>query len=506
MGLSIAQLVTALGTDPQVDLVQLVGDSTLRAIRIQVVEELDQTDEVKPGTVAFLSKHASLQAVDYHLDVTIRRLKDAAAVFIQSICERPSPTGLTLAKKMGIPIVRFLSPVDFGEIITRTALLINGDTHAVLDLTAQLIDGIEGAVNRSTTPGDILETLGENRFGIRLGPRDERLLGVPAVVTEPEGAWFQREPTTPVENLLAELLSWRIAGSVTRETIERDRANELSILSAGAILDQLLSVVDEDDLQRLTRRARAIGLPIDGWHEAVCFEFANLLTLCGEDPVSAYGQNQNLAQLAMQTASRLGGRWALTIRPAGPTLIRTRSRPRSPSESRAIVAQMTEVIEALRDRMPRLNILCGIGSSHEGVRGMSATEAEATTAIQTAQLRATVNVPTVFDSPGIRRLLVEWYASRTVRESVNDLLSPLGELQSQSKQRDYLNTLRVYLDSNRSVSRAAETLFVHRNTVLYRINKIVELLDVDLDDPHQALALHLACHAEMAMHPSFNAH
>ena len=39
-------------------------------------------------------------------------------------------------------------------------------------------------------------------------------------------------------------------------------------------------------------------------------------------------------------------------------------------------------------------------------------------------------------------------------------------------------------------------MFLHRNTIAYRINRIVELLDVDLDDPNQFLAVYLACYAK----------
>lgn len=43
-------------------------------------------------------------------------------------------------------------------------------------------------------------------------------------------------------------------------------------------------------------------------------------------------------------------------------------------------------------------------------------------------------------------------------------------------------TLQVYLEHNKSLSRTAEILFIHRNTVRYRINKCMELLGNNLDD------------------------
>jgi DNA-binding PucR family transcriptional regulator len=105
----------------------------------------------------------------------------------------------------------------------------------------------------------------------------------------------------------------------------------------------------------------------------------------------------------------------------------------------------------------------------------------------------------LFDAPGLSRLLVEWYSSSSVRQSIDGLLAPLAAL-GPDRQRDYLATLRAYLENNRSVTRTAQQLYVHRNTVAYRVEKILGVLDVDLDDPNQYLAVHLACYAQTMTH------
>ena len=48
-----------------------------------------------------------------------------------------------------------------------------------------------------------------------------------------------------------------------------------------------------------------------------------------------------------------------------------------------------------------------------------------------------------------------------------------------------------------SVVRTAERLHLHRNAVTNRLRTITELLDVDLEDPDQRLALQLACRARL---------
>ena len=43
-------------------------------------------------------------------------------------------------------------------------------------------------------------------------------------------------------------------------------------------------------------------------------------------------------------------------------------------------------------------------------------------------------------------------------------------------------TLRVYLEQNGSIKKTADKLFIHRSTLLYRLDKIKEILELDLED------------------------
>jgi hypothetical protein len=48
---------------------------------------------------------------------------------------------------------------------------------------------------------------------------------------------------------------------------------------------------------------------------------------------------------------------------------------------------------------------------------------------------------------------------------------------------EYIGTLQAYFNANCDIGRAARTLFVHRNTVKYRLDRLQELAGIDLDDP-----------------------
>ncbi len=52
----------------------------------------------------------------------------------------------------------------------------------------------------------------------------------------------------------------------------------------------------------------------------------------------------------------------------------------------------------------------------------------------------------------------------------------------QANKTDYLNTLKTYLFCNQNNRRAAKNLFIHTNTLLYRINRLSEFFNIDFKD------------------------
>lgn len=59
----------------------------------------------------------------------------------------------------------------------------------------------------------------------------------------------------------------------------------------------------------------------------------------------------------------------------------------------------------------------------------------------------------------------------------------LWEMEQQNGTEQF-QTLKVFLENERSVSKTSEALFTHRNTVIYRLKKIEEILKHSLDDPY----------------------
>ncbi len=72
-------------------------------------------------------------------------------------------------------------------------------------------------------------------------------------------------------------------------------------------------------------------------------------------------------------------------------------------------------------------------------------------------------------------------------DSCSRVFRPLADHQS-----DLLTTLWCYLDNGRSLEATARELFVHPNTVRYRLKRVSEVIGWDATGPREALILQCA--------------
>lgn len=57
---------------------------------------------------------------------------------------------------------------------------------------------------------------------------------------------------------------------------------------------------------------------------------------------------------------------------------------------------------------------------------------------------------------------------------------------------DFLGTLKLYINVHASAQRTAEHLFVHKNTVIYRVNKALQIMNMDLDNSNHLMEILLS--------------
>lgn len=87
-------------------------------------------------------------------------------------------------------------------------------------------------------------------------------------------------------------------------------------------------------------------------------------------------------------------------------------------------------------------------------------------------------------------LLLSKLASSPDLEPFRRLVEPLLWY-DRERRSDLVRTLRVYFASGANAREAAERLFLHRNSMLYRLARVEKLTGLDLRDPDARLALQL---------------
>lgn len=55
-----------------------------------------------------------------------------------------------------------------------------------------------------------------------------------------------------------------------------------------------------------------------------------------------------------------------------------------------------------------------------------------------------------------------------------------------------IRTFKEFLDNRMNIKKTADKLYIHRNTLIYRIDKIKELLGTELNDENEVFGYHMA--------------
>jgi sugar diacid utilization regulator len=161
-----------------------------------------------------------------------------------------------------------------------------------------------------------------------------------------------------------------------------------------------------------------------------------------------------------------------------------------PAESPAAIDDASRFCEGLQGeaaaRWPGARLRAGMGGFHPGLRGISRSYLEAQQAIEMGRKLRLEGSLKHHDEliPYLVLAQNPLLAERFVKRHLGRLLEAKGSAQ-------LLDTLDAYLRRG-SIKDAALALHLHRHTVIYRLDKVKELLNINLDEPSARLGLQLA--------------
>ena len=157
----------------------------------------------------------------------------------------------------------------------------------------------------------------------------------------------------------------------------------------------------------------------------------------------------------------------------------------TPSEELEKIAQ--DIENTLKNEL-RIKTSIGIGTVSEHLRELADSYKEAQTAIEVGKVFDTEKSIMRYENLGIGRLiyqlpttLCEIFLSEIFKKSSIDCLD-----------QETLFTINKFFENNLNVSETSRKLFVHRNTLVYRLEKIKKLTGLDLRQFDHAIVFKVA--------------
>jgi sugar diacid utilization regulator len=501
------------------------GDREVALVRL--AESFTDLDRAPAETLVILSRFASAEVSDYRLDMALRWgaiHRVAAVAAFSDEPWQPTVTARDIAARADIALISIPAGLEVAGLVQAIMREIGGGAERALGRAQQ---GLE-AVLAAESAGGGLEDL-RTAVSVALGtpiefrpwagdgsadaalrsaanggssggraawpdgrPADEVI--APIVVGDAPAGHFVAPDAHGDFGVAARLVLHTAALAAGRLLDLARRAHETPVRSRSELLAELLmseTAINED----LLERARALAIPVTGWHVVVRIE-ADDLDESGRDEVQRFELLETAGQTALAAAAAAGGTWYLTRIARAIVLVRVTTSNPGPQAGARAARSAERALQAIKGRLPALRFRAGVGAPHEGPTGLRASAAEARGALLAARAALKPAGVAAHDAVGVRRMLMEWYASDTARASVRDQLAPLERL-GPARADTAIRTLAAYLDEQGSIVRTAQKLHLHRNAVANRLRGITELLELDLDDPDQRLALQLACRARL---------
>ena len=133
-------------------------------------------------------------------------------------------------------------------------------------------------------------------------------------------------------------------------------------------------------------------------------------------------------------------------------------------------------------------VAIGIGTAVDNIKDLARSYKEAQTAIEVGKVFDTEKTVISYENLGIGRLIYQ--LPTTLCEMFLQEVFKYGSLESLDH--ETLMTIQCFFENNLNVSETSRKLFVHRNTLVYRLEKIRKLTGLDLREFDNAITLKVA--------------
>lgn len=261
------------------------------------------------------------------------------------------------------------------------------------------------------------------------------------------------------------------------EMLRERSAHEAELRAKGSLVRDLLSGIwgDETEAEGILRRLDyALGGP---WRVARLDATGTERSVnSGREPIQ--GQDHRLYRSFRQACHEVLGVGAVCPWRTGLLAVVPSSPDDGTHDERVALELLACVGEHCRAIQPSIRLHLTVGSCVTTATNLARSAEEAERAMIVARRLSVTDRPLFYEHLGVYRLLVGPNDAIQQRQFVHEILGPLLHHDAQHGS-DLVSTLRHWVSADHNVQTAARHLFVHPNTVKYRLRQIRNLIGGD---------------------------
>jgi sugar diacid utilization regulator len=451
---------------------------------------VDRLDAVPAGTLVIIS--GDEQPPPYRIDVALRQASArglAGIVFTTGLAL--AETATVLAGRGGVPVFSAagISAADLAKTIDRA--ISGGASEAMMRGAHAVSAATEAAAASDSTPESILSAA-SGALGIEL-----------SMIADPTVTWAASDAVcigeVPVGRLVAATadgataVSVPVIASLLSRVVQRQSRDRYAPTQSRADLLVELVLAESSRVEGFVGQAARLGLPLPQSHVV-----AWLAPTHTADPEARAPRSVQpaLELFVLQLVESRDEMWHAAFLQDDLMLVCTEEHGAGDHQRR--VREVARLIQHQARELAGTEwaYTLGLGTPKLGALGLRQSAAEARIAAESAIAAGRLGGVELTDVTGLRRVLLDVYASPISRDLLHDVLRPLDEL-GPERALNAVRTLLVYLSHGRSLVHAGKALMLHPNGVGYRMRRIREQLDIDLDDPDVRFAVELACRVRL---------
>lgn len=457
----------------------------VRVTRVDIAE-LDALDALEAGTLAIVPAHEN--PAPYLVDVALRRASArglAGLVFTTELTL--AETAASLAERGGVAVLS-APAAKLSELAVAIDRLLSGGASETMTRAGYAIErATAAAAGPDASVDDVLLAAGQ-------------ALGVPfSLVHDPAVTWVDNDAVcvgeVPIGRLevaapdAATALVGPVVASLASRVAQRHVRDRFAPTRSRADLIVELVLAEAARVEGFVGQAAQLGFPLQLSHVVGWLKPTGLTDPDARPPRSV---EPALELFALELVEGHQEMWHIAFIQDDLLIVSTEEHGAGDHQRR-----LREVATRIQRHAGTLAgadwaYTLGLGTPQLGAIGLRQSAAEARIAAESAVAAGRPGDVALTDVTGLRRVLLDLYASPISRNLLDDILAPLDAL-GPERATTAVRTLASYLSHRNSLAQAARELNLHPNAVGYRLKRIREVLQLDLDDPDTRFSVELAC-------------